>query len=75
MIFLYILALGLSFYQYASLFFLWLMLSVIASFYNESEPLNVLLAKELTAKKFIRLKIFTHLKLYLIVFIPVLFVY
>lgn len=71
----YIVALGLSFYQYASLISLWLMLGIIASFYFESEPLNVLLANGLNAKQFIKTKLLSHLKLYLIVILPVLFVY
>jgi len=75
MIALYLLALGLSFYPYASLFIIWLILSVIASFYNESEPYNVLIANELPANEFVNKKLLKHLKLYIIFTIPVILVY
>lgn len=67
---LYPVGLALLFYPYASLFILWLMLSMVASFYIECESWPVLQGKELAPARFLKEKLTTHLKLYCLLSLP-----
>ncbi len=69
---LYLCAIALVFVKFASLFLLIMVLSAIASFYQECEPLNILQVKELSAKRFIWKKLKSHVKLYLLSAAPII---
>lgn len=71
-LFIYLLAIGLLYYKYASLIILWLLLAVIASFYQECEPLNILELQELPSNRFISHKIKLHLKSYMLFSSPII---
>ncbi|HEX5555884.1 MAG TPA: hypothetical protein VFX43_21755 [Chitinophagaceae bacterium] len=72
---LYVAALGLLIYPYASIFVLWLLLGLIASFYQWCEPSDILQLAELPPKGFIRRKLKSHLKGYLFFSAPILIGY
>jgi hypothetical protein len=72
---LYFLAIGLGIKFYASFVILGLITFIISSFYNEAEPLNILLLNQTNAKDFIRKKLLSHLKYYLIFISPILLLY
>jgi hypothetical protein len=67
-----LLAFGFSWLRIAPLALLWLMMTVVISFYQECESLQVLYATGSDARPFLREKIISHSKLVLIIFIPVL---
>lgn len=69
---LYLLALVLLKYPYASLLVLWIMLAIIASFYQECEPSEVINLPELPPPLFILQKLKLHLVTYLLFSIPIL---
>ncbi|TAM99275.1 MAG: hypothetical protein EPN39_06995 [Chitinophagaceae bacterium] len=69
---LYLLALALLKYPYASLFILWIMLAIIASFYKECEPFDIINLSELPPKLFILQKLKLHFKSYFVFSIPIL---
>lgn len=69
---LYLLALALLKYPYASLFILWIMLAVIASFYKECEPFDIINLSEFPPKLFIIQKLKLHFKSYIIFSLPIL---
>lgn len=69
---LYLLAFYLFRYPYASLFVLWIMLGIIASFYKECEPFNIINLSELPPKKFIHTKLKLHLRLYILFTLPIM---
>lgn len=71
-LFLYSVALTVLFTSYVSLFFLWLILGIIASFYQECEPVNILQLDELPAKHFIIKKLKNHISIYLIFAFPII---
>jgi hypothetical protein len=69
---LYILAVGLMFIKFASLALVWVLMVLIASFYQHCEPVNVLQLPELPPKLFLLQKLRSHLLLYLVLVLPVL---
>ena len=68
----YVLALAFIPAKFVSLLLLWLILGIISSFYQEGEPLTILMAKEIPARKFIRQKLRNHLKLYSLFSLPII---
>ncbi|TXK44270.1 hypothetical protein FVR03_13900 [Pontibacter qinzhouensis] len=72
---LYLVALLLVPVKLVSLFVLWFITSLLMSFYQECEPLHILRLREQEGSAFIRNKLLQHLKLYLLLCLPLLLVY
>jgi hypothetical protein len=72
---LYILAIGLGFKFYGSFVILGIITFIISNFYNEAEPKNILLLNHSNSKEFIREKLISNLKFYLIFISPILCLY
>lgn len=72
---LYILAIALGFKFYGSFLILGVITIIISNFYNEAEPMNILLLNHLNSKEFIREKLITNLQFYLIFISPILLLY
>lgn len=68
---LYLLALGMLPFLFVSLFWLWIFQTLLAGFYFTGEPVEVLLASELPPAKFLRRKLLRHLKLFVILILPI----
>lgn len=72
---LYLAAIGFSVYAYVSLYILWLLVAVIASFYQECEPLQILGTWEMPPREFVHRKVRSHLKCYLVFCAPIILAY
>jgi hypothetical protein len=72
---LYILAFVLGFKYYASFIILGLITFIFSSFYNESEPTNILLLEDQTAQSFIKTKVAKHFKFYIFIIAPIVCFY
>jgi len=71
----YILGLALAHLYLFSLVAIWIISSLMASFYEWNEPLQILLAKELNACDFLKWKLKLHVKSYLIFISPIILIY
>jgi len=71
---LYLLALGLSWLKILPLFLLWNLTLIVISFYNECEPLIILRERDPSAESLLNKKIFTHISILTILYLPVLIV-
>lgn len=69
---LYFIAAALLFINYVSLFFLWLILGIISSFYQECEPVNIIQLDELPVNSFIIKKLKDHIGIYLLFALPLI---
>lgn len=70
----YMLAVGFSWLKILPLFLLWILTLIIISFYNECEPLIILRERDLAAESLLNKKIFTHVSILTVLFLPVLIV-
>lgn len=59
-----------SFIMLVPLFLVWIMTTIIFEFYRDCEPLNMLRVEGFSAGKFLGVKIFRHLFLYAVMFLP-----
>jgi len=71
---LYLLALSFSWLKILPLFLLWNLTLIIISFYNECEPLIILRERDPSAESLLNKKIFTHVSILVILYLPVLIV-
>lgn len=70
----YFLAAAFCWFKLISLFLLWFVTVIIASFYNENEPLRILKAGGYSSAAFLKHKLFTHSKYLSIIYSPLLIV-
>lgn len=71
---LYVLAIGFCWFRILPLFLLWFMTIIVASFYKECEPLQILKEGNLCPGKFLQQKFFQHSKLMFFLYSPILIV-
>ncbi len=69
-----ILAIATCWIKIVPLVFLWILTSIVSSFYYECESIQLLLATESSAKQFLKLKVLSHSKILLTVFLPILII-
>jgi len=72
---LYIISIFLSFIPFASLVCSTAITIVVISFYDETEPRNLIEIFQLSTRKFLLFKVFSAIKLYMIIIIPLLSFY
>jgi hypothetical protein len=70
----YVLAIGFCWFKILPLFLLWLITIMVASFYNEFEPVQMLREGCHSSKRFLRQKLYRHSKYLLLLYAPVLLV-
>ena len=70
----YALAIGFCWFKILPLFLLWLITIMIASFYGEFEPIQMLREGCYSSKQFLRQKLYRHSKYLLLLYTPVLLV-
>lgn len=73
-IFIYLLAIAFCWLSFLPLFFLWILTTLIISFYQECESLNVLKVSSDTAAEFLKNKIFSQAKFLVLLYSPVLII-
>jgi hypothetical protein len=71
---LYILSISICWFKILPLFLLWFITIMIASFYNEFEPVQMLREGNYSSKRFLRQKLYRHSKYLLLLYAPVLLV-
>jgi hypothetical protein len=71
---LYVLTIGFCWFKILPLFLLWFITIMIASFYNEFEPIQMLREGNYSSKRFLRQKLYRHSKYLLILYAPVLLI-
>lgn len=73
-IFTYLLAISFCWLSFLPLFFLWILTTLIISFYQECESLNVLKTGGETSGEFLKNKIVSQSKFLILLFTPILFI-